>query len=603
MPSLFMSLNTAYTALQADQAEIETIGHNVSNANTPGYSQQTVTLTASPAYAVPSLFRPMGAGQYGTGVTVSAVTRSRDPLLDAQFRYQSQLAGQWSTLDTNYGQLQGILPEPSTSALGSQITAFWNSWQSLANDPTNMGARAALQQSGVSLAATFNSDAQQVTQIQTVADAAATSAVTTINNAATQVANLNGQIRTVLAIGQQPNDLLDQRDLLLDQLANATPIITTQQADGTVTVQLATQVPGTTALQVANPNAAPLVSATTTNLLVANSGFQPTYTSTAAATDVMTTSGTFTGTAAAQYAVKVTSVSAGAPTGVAYSTNGGATWTASASGGSPFTLDGLGVTVSFSGTASVGDEFSYVAQPGSAAGTVTGAPYLNPNTLTPANAVTAPTGGQLGAALQVRDSVTGGPNGLLAQLTSLAQQLAKDVNTIHATGATLNGTAATSIAGDPTGAFFVASSGATITAANLAVAAPIVSNAQNIAAAAGPPATFAAGDGSLAQAIANARTTPGATGDPIPTITIQQAYENLVSGLGASAQQAKNGSSNQTLVMNSLTNQRQSVSGVSTDEQMTYLVQFQNSYAAAARIVTAVDSMLDTTINHMGLGN
>src|SRR5271165_6137917 len=123
MSSIFMALNTANSALQADQASIETIGHNVANASTDGYSQQTANLVASPAYSVPSQNRAAGPGQIGTGVTVQGITRARDALLDTQFRYQNQLAGQWSTLDTQLSQVQEILPEPASTGLGAQLSA------------------------------------------------------------------------------------------------------------------------------------------------------------------------------------------------------------------------------------------------------------------------------------------------------------------------------------------------------------------------------------------------------------------------------------------------------------------------------------------------
>ncbi len=263
MSTIFMALNTANSALQADQASIETIGHNVANASTDGYSQQTANLVASPAYSVPSQNRAVGPGQIGTGVTVQGITRARDALLDTQFRYQNQLAGQWSTLDTEFGQVQGILPEPATTGLGKDLSAFWTSWQTVADDPSNLGGRATLQQAGISLATAFNSDAQQIAQAQQTADTAVQSNVATINNAATEIANLNGQIASVLAGGQQPNDLMDQRDLLLDKIANTIPITTSTQPNGMVTVNIATAVPGSTTLQVARPSAAPLVSGVT----------------------------------------------------------------------------------------------------------------------------------------------------------------------------------------------------------------------------------------------------------------------------------------------------------------------------------------------------
>ncbi|HKD74860.1 MAG TPA: flagellar hook-associated protein FlgK [Ktedonobacterales bacterium] len=427
MSSIFMALNTANSGLQADQASIETIDHNVSNANTPGYSQQTAHLVASPAYTAPSLMRAAGPGQFGTGVTVQNVIRARDSLLDGQYRYQNQLAGQWSTLDTQYTQVQGILQEPSTTGLNAKLTAFWNNWQQLADDPTNIGARAGLQQSAIALTTTFNNDAQQLTEAQQTADNAVTNAVNTVNNLTTQIANLNGQIRSVIATGQQPNDLLDQRDLLIDQLSNAVPITYAAQPDGTVTINLATQVPGTTTLALANPGEASLVSATTTNTLTyASTGGTPAYTS-------------------------------------------------------PTFADGHPLV-------------DPVAHPG--------------QTLI---------GGQLGAALQMRDTILGGGTGLISQLDNIVKQVVQNVNTLHdsASAYDLNGNNSMPFFNIAGGASGTAPAIASVTAANVVVNAPIVNSPTAIAASA---TQGAVGDGSVAQAIADTVSQKGAPGDPLPNV-------------------------------------------------------------------------------------
>ncbi len=507
MTTIFTALNTANTALGSDEIALETIGHNVANASTPGYSLQTANLQATPPYTVPSMMNTVGPGQIGTGVKVTTIGRGRDALLDTQFRYENQYAGQYATLDTQYTQVQGILPEPSSTGLGAKLSAFWNGWQALADDPTNMGARAQVQQNGSALAATLNSDAQQLTQTQQTADKYVGTDVTTINSLATQIANLNGQISAVGAVNQQPNDLLDQRDQLLDQLSNIVPITYTTQTNGTVTVNLATQVPGATTLQVARPSEAPLVSGTSTNLLLAVTMGVPTY------------------------------------------------------------ADGLAYM----------DPVLFPTQP-------------------------APIGGTLGAAIQMRDSVIGGSTGLISQLNNIAQALAQDVNVQHATGYDLNGNTGkpffnvTPPAVALTAPFSAVS---TVTAANITVDPAIVANPQAIMAA----TAGAVGDGANAQAISNLRSAVGAVGSPLPGFTIEQSYENVITTMGANAQLAHNNNQTQATVMQSLTAQRQAVGGVNQDEQMTLLIQFQHSYEAAARVVTTVDSMLNTIVNHMGLGN
>jgi flagellar hook-associated protein 1 FlgK len=683
MSSIFFALNTANTALQSDQIAIDTVDHNVSNANTPGYTEQTANLATTPPFTVPSMIRPQEPGQIGSGVQVQSITRSRDALLDTQYRYENQIAGQWSTLDTQYQQIQNILTEPSQTGLNEALSNFWSNWQSLADNPTNTGARATVQQSGVALATTFNSDAQQLSEAQQSADTLASNAVKNINSAATQIANLNGQIAAVLATGQQPNDLMDQRDQLIDQISNLVPIIATTQSNGSVTIQIATQVPNSSTLQVADPTAAALVSGTSTNLLAITAMGQPAYASTAAGTETVSLAGNFAGPATNNYMVKVAAVSAGAVTQYEYSTDGGQTYSApvavgtaiggsditpSFTGGTPqvgdayaftvgavgsnsasytvtkefgatatmslagtfngpvsttyiltvlslagsnvatyaYSTDGgqtfsapiaagssigwSGITPAFTSGASVGDRFSFNAgavNSNSASYAVSGAPLVNPPQLVPVDATSVPLGGQLGAALQLRDTIIGGSSGLIAQLNTISQAVVQAVNAQHAQGYDATGT----LTGKP---FFSAGS---TTAANMAVDPNIAANSQNIAAS----TSGAAGDGSNAQAIANISSLVGAAGSPLPNQTITQGVQTMIATMGANAQQAKGFDQNQTTVMNSLTNQRQSVGGVSLDEQMTHLIQFQYAYESAAHIVTTIDTLLDTIINHMGL--
>jgi flagellar hook-associated protein 1 len=508
MTTLFMALNTADTTLGSDQIALETISHNVANASNSAYSQQTADLAATPPFTIPSMMSPVGPGQIGTGVEVTNIARSRDALLDAQYRYENQLGGQWSTLDTAYTQIQNVFGEPSTTGLDSRLSAFWNSWQGLATDPTNAGARASVQQDGIALAQSFNSLSQQLTQEQQNADQNVTANVTTINSLATQIANLNQQIATVAASKQQPNDLMDQRDQLIDQLSNIAPIIYNTAANGTVTINLATQVPGSTTLQIARPTEAALVSGITTNLLVANPGGMPTY---------------------------------------------------------------------------AADGKTYVDT------------VLYPT-------LTDPVGGTLGSFSQVRDSIIGGATGEIAALNTVAQALVATVNVQHAAGFDANGNTGQAFFNvSPPAASLTAPFTAvgTVTAANITVDPLIVASPQAIMAAS---AAGAPGDGANAQAIGNLRTVLGAGGSPLPGQTAQQGYEQIITTLGAQAQVAHNDTQTQSSVMQSLTAQRQSIGGVNQDEQMTMLIQFQHSYEAAARVVTIVDSLLNTVI-HMGLGN
>src|SRR5574337_1990019 len=118
MISLQASVTMAAKALQAQQAAIQTTGHNIANANTPGYTQQRVDLTPSIPFSLGQ------AGSLGTGVDIKAVTRLRDLLLDSQFRDAHQALSRQEAEEATLTQIQGLVGEPSDNGLASSISAL-----------------------------------------------------------------------------------------------------------------------------------------------------------------------------------------------------------------------------------------------------------------------------------------------------------------------------------------------------------------------------------------------------------------------------------------------------------------------------------------------
>ncbi len=194
--------------------------------------------------------------------------------------------------------------------------------------------------------------------------------------------------------------------------------------------------------------------------------------------------------------------------------------------------------------------------------------------------------GQLSGLLQAATLVAGYQN----QLDTLAYNLATSVNSIHQTGAALDGS---------TGHLFFAApppSPGTGAAASLNVDPNILSNPNNIAAATlpAPPATPAPGNGDNATAIAQLASTAVVNGQ-----SLNDYYNGLIAKIGADSQVAQQQVTTQTAVVNQLQNQQSSVSGVNMDEELTKMLQYQRSYQAAAKLVSVADSFLDTIINTM----
>jgi flagellar hook-associated protein 1 len=228
--STFTGLETALRGLMAQQQALDVTGENITNASTPGYTRETVNLSTTPGLQVgPGLL-------LGTGVDVTGYQRVRDTFLDTQLRAQTMLQGSAQAQQDGLSQVEGVLNEPSDSGLNSLLSAYWSSWQDVANSPQDMATRQSLIESATSLAQGFNSVASQLSTIQSQTGQNVTLTVQQINSDAQTLQGLNTAIGSATAVGDTPNDLLDQRDQVLDDLATLGQVSSTDNGNGTVTV-------------------------------------------------------------------------------------------------------------------------------------------------------------------------------------------------------------------------------------------------------------------------------------------------------------------------------------------------------------------------------
>lgn len=238
--STFMGLQTALRGLLGEQEAIDTTSHNIANANTPGYSRQTAVMAASTPLTIPDSSNLNGVGaQIGTGVDVTTFTRIRNQFLDVQYRTQNTTTSSDSTTMGQLDQVQTALDEPSANGISTQLATFWNSWSDVANAPQSAAARQTLVDNATTLAQTFNAVDQQLATIQSQS-AQQYNAVTgtggQVQSDATQIASLNGAISHALSVGQNPNDLMDQRDKLLDDLSGLAGVKVTDPGSGLLVV-------------------------------------------------------------------------------------------------------------------------------------------------------------------------------------------------------------------------------------------------------------------------------------------------------------------------------------------------------------------------------
>jgi len=239
IPTL-QGLQTALSGLLAEQQALDVTGHNIANANTEGYSRQRAVLVTNQAIPIPSISAITGAGaQLGTGVTVETYTRVRNGYLDAQYRTQNSSLSGASTEAEALEQAQGAFNEPSSSGIASQLSAFWTSWNSLADSPTSEAAKEGVVAAGQRLAGAFNQLSSQLSTISAQVEAqytARTAAGGEVADIAKQIAQLNQQIKLAEQARQPPNDMLDRRDLLIDKLSSLAQVTVTANADGTDTI-------------------------------------------------------------------------------------------------------------------------------------------------------------------------------------------------------------------------------------------------------------------------------------------------------------------------------------------------------------------------------
>ena len=223
-------LGIGTSALLSTQRALDTIGHNVANVNTPGYSRQRVEVAAR-------LPQTSSAGFIGTGVDITGITRSYDQFLTGELRSSSSGYNETNTLAALSNGLDNLLADQN-SGLSPVLGSFFAAMQGAANDPTSLAARGALLGEAESLATRINGLNDWLDTTRRSLGARLDTNVQEVNQLAASIASLNQQIIDARgsAGGQPPNDLLDQRDQMLLELSGKVSVTTTTQEDGAMNV-------------------------------------------------------------------------------------------------------------------------------------------------------------------------------------------------------------------------------------------------------------------------------------------------------------------------------------------------------------------------------
>ncbi len=217
------------SALLASRRSMDVTGHNIANSATPGYTRQEALLE-------PIVQRMSEVS--GMGVRVSQVRRLRDFFTDSVLRNETANKASFAIQKDVIEQLQVMAAETSESGLRAAFESFSESWQELSMDPDSQPARTALAEQGRSLIDTFRHLYGQVESLQKDLAANINSNVARVNDLSARVAALNGEIARASARKDATADLLDQRDLLLDELSQLAGASVTKYNDGTEAVRV-----------------------------------------------------------------------------------------------------------------------------------------------------------------------------------------------------------------------------------------------------------------------------------------------------------------------------------------------------------------------------
>ena len=549
--NIFSVLNTAKLGLQTNQTAIEITGHNIANVQTEGFSRQEVTLEVNRP-------RRVGLAFLGTGVRATNVTRDFDQFLFNQILGESSTLGNFDVRNTFFQRLETILNESSGVSLNNAMSEFFLAFDDLASNPTNLSARTAVLSAAGTLATVFNQLGSSLLQQRVNLDGAVNAEVTEINGMLDEIAEFNRSIVQLENGNTQANDLRDQRDLLIKQLSEKLDVQLIDTNDNSTMITLSGGSPlvvGTTVFKLS----------TTANL--DNRGFK----------DILVDDGM----------------------------GGTNNVTAEIQGGEMRGLldmrdvETLGLIDKLDRLAAgLMEEVNGIHLQGLGLDGSSGNLFYE--TLTPTVTISSQ---NLGAPTVT--AINASPSTVTVDKFQLQfdglgsfDVFNLTTNQTVATGLAVGGTVnianglAITTGGAPAAGDTVDISISEDAALNMALSSTVLNDTSKIAA-----GLSGTGDGQNALNISNLQNslvfssggfTPGAG-----TSTFDDFYNSIISGLGAGSRSSQTILKQQEGVMLQLNTQRESISGVSLDEEMINLIKFQQAYAASARMITVIEEMFD----------
>lgn len=575
MSGIFASFNTAKTGMTAQQRAISVTSHNIANSATVGYSRQRAQIVTSRPTTLPGQ-----AGQIGTGAQVAAVERVRDTFLDYQIRAESSQIGKYDVKSNYLSQIESVFNEPSDTGISTLMADFFDAFQELSKQSTSSSTRTVVAQKTATLCDALNATSNKLEKLKLNTQDSIRTNVKDVNSLLEQISKVNDEIKTVSITGNIPNDLLDRRDLLIDDLSYKFNITVDKSDFNGYDIK---------AEDNGSIRIPPLVNSSPNGEV-------------------------------SRFSYISSVVKDGDAHVITYYKNGD---TSTETNMQTIRVKGLS-----------NEQVEEIEKTrilwGDANGQAVrsdGYPLRDGETINSSQLMLfTPKGGELNGAFEVRESISD----YMDQLDKIAKSLALTVNAVHSGSTTASGDELPFFVNGQTAKYndnglliLDTNDESNISARNITINLEILKDVTKINTKANE--NSGEGDGTRALAIAELKNllvrvsdmnesiisredlfTKGGTSfdtngmkltNNINGTKVESHFQDIIDKLGVQSQQSQRMVKNQQELLSSLETSKLSVSGVSLDEEMSNLIQYQHAYNANAKMIATLDEMLDVIVN------
>lgn len=553
MRSTFAGLNTMVRGISSNKLSLDTVGHNISNAATTGYSRQSVNLVATTGQAVSSIY---GDAIVGTGVDATSITRARNVYADKQYWSETATQNYYATKQTNYDKVESVFNDSGNTGIQNTLKEFYSSWSSLSSGASISSNRISVVAKAQSFVTSVKTAAKQMQDQISANYDDMSSDIMKINKLTDQISQLNQNIMTTEANGASANDLRDQRDNMVDELSKYTNLNVYEDSNGMYSVvsngvSLVNGVNKLT-LQMSDPIANNAYGVNDYNIEIKEAGttFMPANGILKGQQDTIAEDKTYIDGLSNISATMMTTFNA-------LHQQGSGIDSAASSGLNFFGSNDMTYTWDAANNAVVATATTRAQSASTTAGVTT---YSLTKTMD-SSKTTSLKGINIIDAMNVANEITAtdGQNLIAARTTSGTAGTptvsgTKTTTVTTFTSGTMNGT------GDGT-------------------------NAVNIS------TLF-----NMDQSNTVDKTTPRAIGET----SINSYYSTITSKLGSNSEDIDDKAKAQDDLVTQIKNWRSSTSGVDWNEELTNMIKFQQGYSACSRCLTTMDEMLDKLVNSTG---